>query len=161
MPINWPSTSSGHPSTYPTTLTVNRNAYSPAKHQESLQQSALFFSRLACHFKFQKDRLERPALQLAQTYAEDKGINIKNFKGVGFNDLSYFEQRHNLRIHVYSSIFILKTILVFFCPIRALSVACGRRFHDRSLSQPLWLHTLFLHSQPFTVRPNLWLHSLS
>ena len=31
-----------------------------------------------------------------------QGNFLKNFKGVSLNDLSYFKQRHNLRIHVYS-----------------------------------------------------------
>ena len=93
-PINLPDYINSHPAV--TTLTVQPNTKSP------YNDRLCFFRCLACHFKFRKDHLERPALQLARTYAEDKGINIKNFKGVGLNDLSYFEQRHNLRIHVYS-----------------------------------------------------------
>ena len=95
-PINLPDYINSHPAV--TTLTVQPNTKSPYNDRLCF----FFFRFLACHFKFRKDCLKRPALQLAQTYAEDKGINIKNFKGVGFNDLSYFEQRHNLRIHVYS-----------------------------------------------------------
>ena len=109
-PINLPDYINNHLAI--TTLTVQPNTKSPCN-----DRLCFFFG--AWHVisvKFRRDRLECPALQLAQTYAEDKGIDLKNFEGVSLNDLSYFEQRHNLRIHVYSSIFILKTILVFFLP---------------------------------------------
>ena len=95
-PVNLPNYINSHPAI--TTLTVQPNTKST--YNDLLCCCCCCFWCRACHFKFRRDRLER--LQFAQNYAEDKETDLKNFKGISLIDLSYFEQRHKLRIHVYS-----------------------------------------------------------
>ena len=102
-PVNLPSYINSHPAI--TTLTVQPNTKSTYNDLLCCCCFLFFvfvfvFQCRACHFKFRRDRLEH--LQFAQNYAEDKWIDLKNFKGISLIDLSYFEQRHKLRIHVYS-----------------------------------------------------------
>ena len=60
------------------------------------------FRCLARHKGFKWDRLERPALELFQTFLQDKGLKVKHCRGVSLDDLAYSEQRYGMRIHVYS-----------------------------------------------------------
>ena len=58
-PINLPDYINNHPAI--ATLTVQPNTKRP------YNDRLCFFRCRACHFKFRRDRLERPALQLVQT----------------------------------------------------------------------------------------------
>ena len=62
----------------------------------------MFFSVPGMSFQVSEGPLRTSSSSACTNLRRRQGNFLKNFKGVSLNDLSYFEQRHNLRIHVYS-----------------------------------------------------------